>query len=224
MDWNMILMQPIQSLLTQLFGFLPNFLGALLILLVGWLIAKALESVVVGLLKTVQLDRLAERIQLADVLTKGGIRQKLSELIGVIIYWLAILMVVIAALNALQLTVAAQLLEQVVTFLPNVVASIFILIVGIFAASFVAATVRTAASNAGVSQSQVLSEIVQGVVIIFSGVAALQQLGIQFVGEVFLIILAGFSLALGLAFGLGCKDRAGRWLESFIEQLSSRKR
>lgn len=224
MDWNTILVQPIQSLLTQLLGFLPNFLGALLILLVGWLIAKALEGVVVGLLKTVQLDRLAERIQLADVLTKGGIRQKLSELIGVIIYWLAMLMVVIVALNALQLTVAAELLERVVTFLPNVVASIFILIVGIFAASFVAATVRTAASNAGVAQSQVLSEIAQGVVIIFSGVAALQQLGIQFVGEVFLIILAGFSLALGLAFGLGCKDRAGRWLESFLEQLSSRKR
>jgi hypothetical protein len=224
MDWNMILVQPIQSLLTQLLGFLPSFLGALLILLVGWLIAKALESVVVGLLKTVQLDRLAERIQLADVLTKGGIRQKLSELIGVIIYWLGMLMVVIAALNALQLTVAAQLLEQVVTFLPNVVASIFILIVGIFAASFVAATVRTAASNAGVAQSQVLSEIVQGHVIIFAGVAALQQLGIQFVGEVFLIILAGFSLALGLAFGLGCKDRAGRWLDGLIEQMSSRKR
>jgi hypothetical protein len=224
MDWNAILVQPIQSLLTQVMGFLPNFLGALLILLVGWVIAKTIEGVVGNVLKAIQLDKLADRIQLSDVLTKGGIKQKLSELIGAIIYWLVMLAVVIAALNALQLTIAAQLLEQVVTFLPNVVASIFILVVGILSAAFVSTTVRTAAGNAGVSQAQVLGEAVQAAVIIFSVVAALKQLGIQFVGEAFLIILAAVSFGTALAFGLGCKEIAGRWVGDLIEQLSSRRR
>lgn len=224
MDWNAILVQPIQSLLTQVMGFLPSFLGALLILLVGWVIAKTIESVVGNVLRTVQLDKLADRIQLSDVLTKGGIKRKLSELIGAIIYWLVILAVVIAALNALQLTIAAQLLEQVVTFLPNVVASIFILVVGILSAAFLATTVRTAAGNAGVSQSQLLGEAVQTSVIVFSGVAALKQLGIQFVGEAFLIILAAVSFGAALAFGLGCKEIAGRWVSDLVEQLSSRRR
>lgn len=224
MDWNAILVQPIQSLLTQVMGFLPSFLGALLILLVGWVIAKTIEGVVGNVLKAIQLDKLADRIQLSDVLTKGGIKQKLSELIGAIIYWLVILAVVIAALNALQLTIAAQLLEQVVVFLPNVVASIFILVVGILSAAFVSTTVRTAAGNAGVSQAQVLGEVVQAVVIIFSVVAALKQLGIQFVGEAFLIILAAVSFGTALAFGLGCKEIAGRWVGDLVEQLSSRRR
>ena len=224
MDWNVILVQPIQSLLTQVMGFLPNFLGALLILLVGWVIAKTIESVVGNILKAVRLDKLADRVQLSDVLAKGGIKLKLSELIGVIIYWLVILAVVMAALNALQLTIAAQLLEQVVTFLPNVVAAIFILVVGILSAAFLATTVRTAAGNAGVSQSYLLGEVVQTVVIIFSGVAALKQLGIQFVGEAFLIILAAVSFGAALAFGLGCKEIAGRWVSELTEQLSSRRR
>ncbi len=224
MDWNVILVQPIQSLLTQVMGFLPNFLGALLILLVGWVIAKTIERVVGNVLKAIQLDKLADRLQLSDVLAKGGIKRKLSEVVSAIIYWLVILAIVIAALNALQLTIAAQLLEQVVTFLPNVVASIFILVVGILSASFLATTVRTAAGNAGVSQSQLLGEAVQAVVVIFSVVAALKQLGIQFVGEAFLIILAAVSFGTALAFGIGCKDIAGRWVGDLVEQLSSRKR
>jgi len=224
MDWNAVLVQPVQSFFSQLMGFLPSLLGALLILLVGLFIAKAIERVVVQILKTVQLDRLADKIQLAGVLAKGGIRRKLSELIGVIIYWLVMLAVLIASLNALQLTVAAQLLEQVVAFLPNVVAALFIVIVGVFAAAFLATTVRTAASNAGLAQAQSLGQLVQTVVVIFTAVAALQQLQIQFVGEAFLVILAAVCFGLALAFGLGCKDLAGRWSSDLVERLSSRKR
>lgn len=224
MDWNVVLVVPVQTFFTQLVGFLPNLLGALLILLVGLFVAKAIESVVVQLLKTVRLDTLADRIQVSEVLAKGGIKQKLSELIGAIIYWLVILVVLIAALNALQLTVAAQLLEQVVAFLPNVIAAIFLLVVGIFSAVFLAAAVRTAAVNAGISQPQLLGQIVQTAVIIFASVAALEQLNIQLVGEAFLIVLAGISLGLALAFGLGCKDQAGRWAERLTDQLSSKKR
>jgi hypothetical protein len=224
MDWNAILVQPVQSFFNQLMGFLPNVLGALLILLVGWIVAKFIEGAVVQILKSVRLDRLADKIQLAGVLAKGGIKRKLSELIGMIVYWLVMLAVLITTLNALQLTVAAQLLEQIVTFLPNVVAAIFILIVGVFAAAFLATTVRTAASNAGITQAQVLGQFVQTVVVVFAVVAALQQLQIQFVGEAFLIILMAVCFGLALAFGLGCKDLAGRWVNSLVDQLSSRKR
>ena len=224
MDWNAVLVLPIQSFFTQLMGFLPSLLGALLILLVGLVVAKTIESIVVKVLQTIRLDSLSDRILLADVLNKGGIKGKLSELIGVIVYWLIILVVMIAALNAVQLTVAAQLLEQVVTFLPNVLAAIFILIVGIFSAALVGTTVRASASNAGIAQAQVLGEIAQTVVVIFASVAALEQLHIQFVGEAFLVILAAISFGFALAFGLGCKDLAGRWMSNFVDQLSSAKR
>ena len=222
--FDAIIVQPINSLLIQLAVFIPMLLGALAILLVGWFLAKLIERVVVRILKTITLDKLADQVQLSTVLAKGGVRYKLSELIGVIIYWLVMLAVVMAAFNALQLTVAAQLIQAVVAFMPNVLAAVFILIVGIFAAAFLSATVRTVASNSGILQSQLLGQFTQIAVVIFASVAALQQLRIQFFGEAFLIILSGISLGAALAFGLGSKDLAGKWLSDVAEQIQGRKR
>lgn len=219
-----MIVQPVQSLGNQIMAFLPTLLGALVLFLVGWLVAQAIQLGVVRILKTIGLDKLADQIKLSAVLTKGGIRHKLSELIGVIVYWLVMLAVVMVVFNALQLTVAAELFQSVVTFLPNVIAAVFILIVGIFAASFLATTVRTAASNAGMGQAGLIGQLVETVVVIFAAVAALQQLRIPFFGEAFLIILAGISLGSALAFGLGCKDLAGRWVAEITEQISSRRR
>jgi len=218
------IVQPVQSLGSQLATFLPTLVIALVILGVGWFLAKLVEGVVVRILKTVALDKLADQLQLSAVLTKGGIRHKLSELIGIIVYWLVMLAVVTIVFNYLQLTVAAELFKTVVAFLPNVIAAVFILILGIFAAAFISTTVRTAASNAGIQQAGLLAQLTQTVVVIFAAVGALQQLQVPFFGEVFLIILGGISLGCAIAFGLGCKDLAGRWMSDIVEQIQGRKR
>ena len=130
------------------------------------------------------------------------------------------LVVLVAALNALQLTATAELLQRLVGFLPTIVTAILVLILGILAAAFLAATVRTVASNAGIAQAQVLGQFVQSFVIIFAVVVALQQLQIQFVGDAFLIILGAISFGCALAFGLGCKDLAGRWVSGLADRFS----
>ena len=219
-----LVVAPLQTAVNQLMSFVPTILGALLILLVGGVIAKTLEQLIIRVLKLITLDKIADQIQLSTILSRGGIRRKLSELIGAVVYWIVMLAFVMTALNALNLTVAAELFQQIVSFLPNVIAAVFILIVGVFASAFLATTVRTAASNAGIVQSHLLSQAAQAAVIVFTAVASLQQLKIEFVGEVFLIILAGISLGCALAFGLGCKDLAGRWLSDVVDQLQSRKR
>ena len=222
--FQQLVIAPLQTAINQLLTFAPSILGALLILLIGGIIARVLEQVIVRGLKLIALDKIADQLQINAILSKGGVRRKLSELIGAIIYWIVMLAFVMTALNALNLTVAAQLFQQIVGFLPNVIAAVFIVIVGAFAAAFLAATVRTAASNSGILQSHLLGQAVQTIVIVFTLVAALQQLQIQFVGEVFMIILSGLSFGVALAFGLGCKDIAGKWVKDLIDELQSRKR
>ena len=222
--FNSLVVEPVQALWSQVMMFLPRLAGALLLFLVGWMIAKGVEALAVRILKMISLDKIADQIQLSSVLSKGGIRHKLSELIGVIVYWLIMLAVVMVVFNALELTVAAELFQSVVTFLPNVIAAVFILIVGMFAAAFLSSTIRTASSNAGILQAHLIGQLVQAVVVIFAVVAALQQLQIPFFGEVFLIILAGISLGCAIAFGLGCKEIAGRWAADLVEQIQGRKR
>ena len=222
--FSSLVVEPVQNLLNQLMTFLPTLAGALLLLLVGWIIAKAIEALAVRVLKTLTLDKIADQIQISGILSKGGIKQKLSELVGAIVYWLVMLAVVMVVFNALQLTVAAELFQDIVIFLPHVIAAVFILIVGMFAAAFLASTIRTAASNAGVLQAHLIAQLTQAVVVIFGIVAALQQLQIPFFGEVFLIILGGISLGCAIAFGLGCKDLAGRWVTDIVDQVQGRKR
>ena len=215
-----MLLDSIRAFFGQLSSFLPNLLAVLAIVVGGWIVAKVIQTVLVRLLKAVKADSLAERIQLAEMLARGGIQRTFSQLVGVIAYWLVMLVVLVAALNALQLTVTAELLQRFLGFLPAVVAAILILIMGVLAAAFLAATVRTIASNAGIAQAQVLGQLVQSIVIIFAVVVALQQLEIQFVGNAFLIILGAISFGCALAFGLGCKDLAGRWVSGLVDRFS----
>ena len=215
-----MLLDSIRAFFGQLSSFLPNLLAVLAIVVGGWIVAKVIQAVLVRLLKAVKADSLAERIQLAEMLARGGIQRTFSQLVGVIAYWLVMLVVLVAALNALQLTVTAELLQRFLGFLPAVVAAILILIMGVLAAAFLAATVRTIASNAGIAQAQVLGQLVQSIVIIFAVVVALQQLEIQFVGNAFLIILGAISFGCALAFGLGCKDLAGRWVSGLVDRFS----
>jgi hypothetical protein len=216
--------EPLRAAWYHLMQFAPAILGALLILFIGGMIARLIEEIILRVSKAIGLDKLAEQIQLGSFLSKGGIRRKFSELIGAIAYWMVMLAFLMAALNVLDLPIAAQLFADIISYLPNVIAALFVLIIGVFAAVFLSATVRTAASNAGILQAGLLGQFVQSVVVVVSVVAALKQVGILFIDQVFLLLFAGLSLALGLAFGLGCKDMAGRWLSDLVDQVKSRKR
>ena len=220
MDWNAILLDPLRNFVGQLVAFLPNLLAVVAILLGGWIVAKVIQGVLGRVLRAVKADTLAEKVQLAEMLVRGGIERTFSELVGVLAYWLVMLVVLVAALNALQLTATAELLEGFVGFLPSIVTAVLVLILGILAAGFLAATVRTVATNAGIAQAQILGKSMQSIAIIFAVVVALQQLQIQFVGDAFLIILGAISFGAALAFGLGCRDLAGRWVSDLVDRLS----
>jgi hypothetical protein len=223
-DWGQRgVIDPLRDAWEVVRTYFPSILGALLILLVGVVIAKALEQFVVNVLKRARLDKLADQIQLTSVLAKGGIRQKVSEIIGALTYWVVMLAFITAGLNALNLPVAAGLVQEIVAFLPRVVEALLILILGVFAAGFLSSTVREAANNAGILQSHLLGQFVQTAIVVVATVAALKQVGIQFIDQVFLLFFASVSLAAGIAFGLGCKEIAGRWISDIVDQAKHRR-
>jgi len=224
MDWNAVVMVPVRTILARVAGFLPTLIGVLVILIAGWIIAGMLKSLVIKVLKLIQLDTASEKSGLGDVLRRGGIRQTLSELIGVLIYWLIMLLVFMTSLNALGMTVAASLLDKVILYIPNVIAAIFILALGIFFSSMVGTVVRTASSNAGITQAKFLGQLTQIVIMIFATIITLEQLNIasSVLNFAVNIILASMGLALAIAVGLGSKDIAGRMMQDFINKLKSR--
>ncbi|MBN1405275.1 MAG: hypothetical protein JW946_02010 [Candidatus Omnitrophica bacterium] len=224
MNWDIVIMDSVRAMLTRVGAFIPRLIGVLLILLIGWGLAKLIELVIVRLFKLVKLDTLSERSGAANFLSKGGIKHTLSELLGVLVYWIIMLIVIITALNALQWTVAAELLDKVVAYIPNVMASIIILVIGMALSSALAAAVRTAASNAGVEQSRLLANLTQTVIIVFVIAIALEQLNVGkiIVASLVQIILAAAGLGMALAFGLGCKDMAAKYMNELINKLKGK--
>lgn len=226
MSWRIIVIDPIRETLAKVGTFLPTLIGVLFILVVGWFIAKVIQRIVTRLLKLVRLDAASDRAGIADILAKGEIRYTLSESIGILIYWLVMLIVFVTAVDALGLKVAAQLLDKIVLYIPNVVVSIFILSLGTFVAVFLGGIVRTAAMNAGVAQARLLGQLSQLIVIIFAIAMALEQLniGTKVIAISLNVILGAIGLACALAFGLGCKDIAAKFVSDLIEKVKTKKR
>ena len=221
MDWNVIVVEPVKAMLVRAATFLPTLIGIIVILIVGWIIAAVLKNVVVKLLKMIQFDAASEKSGLADVLRKGGIKNTLSELIGGLSYWVIMLLVFMAALNALGMTVVAGLLDKVILYIPNVIAAIFIISLGIFFASVIGSIVMTTCMNAGMKQAKLMSQVTQTVIIIFAAIMTLEQLNIAttILNTTITVVLGAIGLAFALAVGLGSKDIAGKLMHDLVEQL-----
>ncbi len=221
MDWSAIVVEPVKAMLVRAATFLPTLIGIIVILIVGWIIAAVLKNVVVKLLKMIQFDTASEKSGLADVLRKGGIKNTLSELMGGLIYWVIMLLVFMAALNALGMTVVAGLLDKVILYIPNVIAAIFIISLGIFFASVIGSIVMTTCMNAGMKQAKLMSQVTQTVIIIFAAIMTLEQLNIAttILNTTITVVLGAMGLAFALAVGLGSKDIAGKLMHDLVEKL-----
>jgi len=224
MDWSLIVIEPVKAMLVRAATFIPTLIGILVILVVGWIIAAVLKNVVIKLLKMIQFDAASEKSGLADVLRKGGIKNTLSELMGGLIYWLIMLLVFMAALNALGMTVVASLLDKVILYIPNVIAAIFIISLGIFFASVIGSIVMTTCMNAGMKQAKLMSQVTQTVIVIFATIMTLEQLNIAttILNTTITVLLGAVGLAFALAVGLGSKDLAGRLMQDLVEKLKGK--
>ena len=213
--------ESVRSILTRIGEALLRVGAALVILVVGWLIAKVVRAAVEKGLKALPIDEFARKIKLADFLKKGEIRYQLSELIGVSVYWLVLLAFLLAVLDILGMSAAAGLLQRVLGYVPNVLAGVIVLVLGLFFGTVVNGVVQTAAANAGIAQARGLGSIAQVTVIIFAVAVALEKfLNSMIIQTAFNTVVMAVAFAAALAFGLGCKDIAGKAVKDFIDKIS----
>lgn len=222
MDWlTFVVVDPVKAMFIKIWSYIPALAGAIVILVVGWLIAKLVEAVVVRVLKAIRLDMASDKAGISNILAQGDIKMSLSEVIGAVLYWLVILVVIATSLNALNLSIAADLVSRLVGYVPNILGAIFILVLGSFLANFIATIVRTTANNAGIGRAKLLGQITQTIIVIFAVAIAIEQLKIASALIVLAvnIILISIGIGIALAFGLGCKDIAGKFMQDLINNM-----
>jgi hypothetical protein len=152
-----------------------------------------------------------------------------SDLIGVICYWIIMLVTLFVGMNAAGLSQAAELLEKIILYVPNTIAAIFVLLLGMFAATILSNIVKTASANAGIEQGPLFGKIIQIAVVVFATAIALEQLNIatltihSTISIIIAVVLGSVGLGFALAFGLGCKDLVGKLVAEFVEKIKSKR-
>jgi hypothetical protein len=218
MDQLSIIMRSIESSWGGLQNYLPRLLGALAVLIFGWLCAKALSAAVSGLLRMIRFNLIAEKSGIQKFLNDGDVQKDATTLVSLTVYWLGLVTVILAALNVLGLTVAAELFNKIVLFIPNVILSTIVLIFGALFAKFARSSAVAYLKNIGMARAELLAGLTQYAILAFVVSIALEQLNIggQILVSAIQIAFGSLCLGLALAFGLGGKDVAARALDRFF--------
>jgi hypothetical protein len=215
-----MLVDATRTFLHQIAAFLPRLLQALVVVVVGWLFAKAVRFAVDRALRAVNFNVLTERAGTDNFLKQAGMRGDTTTLFGIVAFWVVILATLIIAFDGLGLTYITDLLGRVVLFTPKLLIAMLIVVFGSYCARFVGNAVLSYCLDAQIPDADILGRVVRYLILTFVVMIALSQveIGGDIVQRTFLIILAGVMLALALAFGLGGKNWAAAMLQRWWPQ------
>src|SRR5437867_2738491 len=197
---------------------LPTLLGAALILVAGYLIARLVERGADAILKRLNFNKVAEAGGLSEAVSRTGTRLDPIHAASKLLFWLVMLMVILLASMALGLESINQMFGTMLSYIPTLFVAIVIVILGMIVGEFVRALLL--ASAGAVEGVPTLAKVAKAAVVLISVFLAMQQLGVaaEIVTAAFTLILGAIALAAGLAFGLGNRELAGeitrRWYEA----------
>lgn len=214
--WGEAFRASFQNLWFRFANFIPQLLGAILILVVGWLIAILLARLVRRLIEYTRLDNYIQRTQFARMLQERGRKASISGLGAWIVKWFIILVALVTASEVLGIDQVSTFLDSVMRYIPNVIVAVVILLIGSTAGGFLQSVVEAAVVTSRIpnSSAKFLGTLSKWALIIFALMAALVQLGVasSLIQILFTGLVGMLAIAGGLAFGLGGREKANKWL------------
>jgi hypothetical protein len=209
------------QIMVGIISFLPSLLGAVVLLLLGLIVAGWLKSLTVKILDLTKLGNLFTNPAIKEFLKNAQISQKIEIVIGEIVRWLVITLFFMASVNILGLTSVSLFLNNIISGIPTLVAAVIILVVGVVVASFLEKMAKGSLGSSDPSMGRLVGKGVSYGTMTFFVLAALSQLGIAsfFIEIVFAGFVAALALALGIGLGLGSKDLIKKLLEDWYKKL-----
>ncbi|MCQ4256420.1 mechanosensitive ion channel family protein [Stutzerimonas stutzeri] len=220
--WSQSFLGAMSALWAPIAAFIPRLFGALLVVAIGFVVAKLLDTLLSKVLAKVGLDRLVAGTGVTKMLARAGIRAPVSALLGKIVYWFVLLIFLVSAAESLGLARVSATLDMLALYVPKVFGAGLILLVGILLAQLVNGLVRGAAESVGLEYASGLGRIAQGLVIIIIISVAIGQLEVktELLNYVIAIALISVGLAVALALGLGSRGLVSQILAGiYVREL-----
>jgi len=205
-SWQTSLAQTYQNFSTQVIEYSPQIIGALLFILIGWLVAHIFRIVIKKLIGG--LDNLFQRMFKSDLATHERVKRSYSVIISGAVFWIVIFFSVAAATNMLGWDMFSDWMGNIITYLPNLITGLLIILAGFLLGNGAKSATTSTAVAAGLAQADLLGRIVQITIMFTSLVIGVEQIGINvdFITNASLVIIGVLLAGATLAFGLGAKS------------------
>lgn len=225
LTWGDVFNASLQNVWWGFMQFAPKLIIAIIFFIIGWVlgnvIAKALEQVFSAL----KVDRLFASIGANEFFRKAGMSLDTGYFIGQVAKWFVVIVFLLPSLNLVGLDSIRDFLQtDVLGFLPRVIVAALILIIATVVAEGLSKTVTASAMTMNLSSANMLGAVAKYSVWVFAFIIALGQLGVAeyYMSVLFAGIIAMIALGGALAFGLGAKDHAAKFLSKLGEEMSDR--
>lgn len=220
--WADVLNQSLMDMFWGVSQFVPTLLVAILIFIIGWVVGAGLGRLVAQVIDAIKLDVALRQAGVDKIVERAGMKLNSGRLLGELVKWFFIIVFLVAALDVVGLTdVTAFLKGVVLTYIPQVIVAVLILLVSAVLAQTAERVVSSSARAAGISAAGLLGTITRFAIWVFAILAALDRLGISpLIQTLFTGVVVAFALAFGLAFGLGGVKAAERYIEKVEKEIS----
>ncbi|HEY9053301.1 MAG TPA: hypothetical protein VIO60_00640 [Rectinemataceae bacterium] len=208
------------------FRALPPIAGAAFTFAVGWIIARFARFLLPKLLSALRFDRFSDKTGLTGILRKGNVEYAPSRLTGILAYWVIMVIVLSNTVARLDEGAANSISVWISSALPNLIVTTIIVVIGVVVVTFLSNFFITIARNAAMRNPVPLGKAIKYAGFAIVATMAMDQLGLgqTIVSTIFILLFGAVALGLALAFGLGCKDMARRFLEDFVRNLKEKER
>lgn len=219
--WADVLTQSFQNLSYGLIAFIPSLLAALVIFVVGWLVGAGIGRLVAQVVGSLRIDQALRAAGVERVVERAGFTLNAGEFLGFLVKWFFIIVFLVAALDILGMTqVTAFLTGIVLSYLPQVIIAVLVLLFAAVIAEASQRVVTGAARAAHIRQANLLGAVARYAIWIFAILVALDRLGVSpLIQTLFTGIVVALALAFGLAFGLGGQQAAARYIERVQNEI-----
>lgn len=224
-NWYDIFAASFQVVWEKLFLTLPNIFLAIVVFIVGWVLAAAIGKVVKTIVAATKIDSALAKLKVDQVSSRLGLRLDTGKFIGELVKWFLIIAFLLVSSDILGLSAVSQFLNSILLYIPNVIIAAIILLVAALVANFLQRIVTASASAANLTAANFAGIVVKWAILIVGFLVAVDQLGIAqaYLGTLYTGIVAMLAIAGGLAFGLGGKDQAASFLSKLSAEMRERK-
>jgi hypothetical protein len=206
----------------QFTTFLPRILGALLVFVVGLIVARIIRRLVVKALETFRVSKMVEKTPVELFLKNTETSNKIEELIGGIFYWMFLFLVIYTSVSLLGLVGLTEVFDKILGYIPHVFSAILVFVLGVLLAGLVESVVKGLMKSIGGQSARLFAKVASYLVVTVAILAAIAELGIasEFIRIMFFGVVFCFSLGFGLAIGLGGQDVVRKILNAWYDRTT----